>query len=609
MLMVDSKEQPIAQDFKEIKASMAPAQKPKTRLFRKIGVVYLLMLFVVLIVLDTYVVRALRREYLASSFSQLESLINLALTKPPQLTEVREWSDWLSRSGVRVTVVAADGTVLADSNESPEKMENHRGRPEIRAALATGTGRAVRYSATLKRDLVYFAETFNAGSSSVVLRLSLPVYRLDEGVAAFRRELWSVSLLILALTGGASLLFFRKISNRIGRLTVFSRRVAEGDFRPMPIEQSNDELADLSGTLNQTAVHLDRTIHTLTEERNQSAAILASMEEGVVVIDTDQHVTFCNSAFCHAASVSDARWEGRPAVELIRHSDMLSMIRQALAKNQVIHGEVVVGSIRTRSFAVTATPILSGTKTTGAVMVLHDITEIRRLERARRDFVANVSHEFKTPLTAIQGFSETLLEGALEDAENRERFIEIIHDHSLRLGSLTDDLLRLAQIEAGQLPLEIQPVNVDDIIQGCQETTRAKALQTGLRLDVQSTPGLPEVAGDLRSLQGVLQEILDNAIRYSSPGGLITVKTEVRDSTVVISVSDTGIGISKVDQERIFERFYRTDPARSRESGGTGLGLSIAKHLTEAHGGRIKVESEVGKGSTFSIFLPVAKQE
>jgi two-component system phosphate regulon sensor histidine kinase PhoR len=238
-------------------------------------------------------------------------------------------------------------------------------------------------------------------------------------------------------------------------------------------------------------------------------------------------------------------------------------------------------------------------------MVLHDITEIRRLERARRDFVANVSHEFKTPLTAIQGFSETLLEGALEDEENRRRFIEIIHDHALRLSRLTEDLLRLAQLEAGQLNLEIRPINVDSIIGGCLDTSRVKATQKELKLEVQATPDLPAIPGDLGLLQGVLQELLDNAIRYSSPGGLITIRTFQRNGTVVISVSDTGIGIPKADQERIFERFYRSDPARSRDSGGTGLGLSIAKHLIERHGGRIQVESEVGKGSTFSIALPI----
>ena len=427
---------------------MASSSRPKNRLFWKIGFIYLLMLLVVLFVLDTYVVQALKREYLEAAFSQLESLSSLALTKPPQLSETTEWSRWLARSGVRVTIVMSDGTVLADTNENPAIMENHRERPEIRTAFENGSGRSMRYSATLRHDLVYYAQRFEASSSQLVLRLSIPVYRLNEGVSAFRRRLWSVSLLMLVLTGGISLLLFRRISNRIGRLTDLSRRVAEGDFHQMSLEKSNDELGDLYTTLNQSAKQLDHTIRSLTEERNQSAAILASMEEGVVVIDTDQRVTFCNRAFLQAAGIPESTWEGRPAVELIGHSDLLTIIRSALESKEVLHGEVVVGSIRTRSYAVTSTPVHSGVSTSGAVMVLHDITEIRRLERARRDFVANVSHEFKTPLTAIQGFSETLLEGALDDLENRRRFIEIIHDHSLRLGRLTSDLLRLAQMEA-----------------------------------------------------------------------------------------------------------------------------------------------------------------
>ncbi len=587
-----------------------PNERLKNRLFWKIGFLYLLMLLLVLLVLDVYVVRALRREYLESAFSQLESLSKLALQKPPQSlipSELRGWSNWLVQSGVRLTVVSDDGTVLADSDENPARMENHRGRPEIRAAFSTGSGQAVRYSATLRHDLVYFARRFDRkGEPPVVMRFSLPVYRLDEGIAAFRKRLWVISALILAVAGSVSLIFFRRISNRIVRLTEFSRRVAEGDFHPISLEHSNDELADLSRTLNQTALRLDKTIRTLTAERNQSAAILASMEEGVIVIDTEQRVTFCNDAFCRAAGVSSREWEGRPALELIRHSDLLSMIRKALAGNAVVHGEVVVGSVRTRSFAVTSTPVKSGTSTAGAVMVLHDITEIRRLERARRDFVANVSHEFRTPLTAIQGFAETLLEGALEDSGNRRRFIEIIHDHALRLGRLTDDLLRLAQIEAGQLNLEFGPLSASDFIQPCLETTRVKAAQKELKLETQFTPGLPSIVGDLHALQGVLQELLDNAIRYSSPGGQIGVNVSFNAYEMVISVSDTGMGISKMDQDRIFERFYRADPARSRESGGTGLGLAIAKHLIEAHGGQIKVESEIGKGSIFSMVLPIA---
>jgi two-component system, OmpR family, phosphate regulon sensor histidine kinase PhoR len=581
----------------------------KNRLFWKIGAIYLLMLLLVLLILDVYVVRALKREYLAAAFAQLETLLELAEKNPPHsmdASELRKWPDWLAGSGIRVTIVAPDGKVLADSEGNPAKMENHYRRPEIFAAIINGGGQDVRRSATLSLDLVYLAKRFRVEDGHfLVMRLSTPVYRVDKELNAFRKKLWSVSLIILFITGAASLLFFRAISSRIGRLKEFSRRVAEGDFHLMPIEGSNDELADLSSSLNQTALKLDETIGTLTRERNQSEAILASMEEGVALINSEQRVIFCNRAFIQATNAPKTASEGRPVVEMVHHSDLLSLFKQALTGNETVRGEVVAGSIRTRSFAVTSAPIRSNGITTGAVMVLHDITEIRRLERARRDFVANISHEFRTPLTAIQGFAETLLEGALEDSSNSRRFIEIIHEHALRLGRLTDDLLKLARIEAGQLHLELQPVTVTSIVDPCVETTRVKASQKGLVLESEYASDLPTFRGDLRLLHDVLQNLLDNAVRYSSPGGRIVIGAMVKNNQLVFSVSDTGIGIPKADQDRIFERFYRTDAARSRESGGTGLGLSIAKHLVEAHGGRIQVESEVGRGSTFSVFLPV----
>jgi len=581
----------------------------KNRLFWKIGLVYLLLLLLVLVALDIYVVRALRQEFREAAFSQLESLSRLALANPPlSLTEpdLKEWAMSFGRSGIRVTLVDDNGVVLADSSEDPANMENHRARPEIKEAFQTGSGREVRRSPTLMRDLVYLAHRYKAEDGQLlVMRLSIPLARLDDAVSEFHHGLLIFSLLMLTLAGGSSLLFFRGVSNRIGRLKRFSRRVAEGDFRPLSLDRNKDELADLSTSLNQTAMKLDQTIQSLTEERNQSAAILASMEEGVVVIGPDQRVMFCNKAFRQAVGVEGVSGEGRPIMELVRHSDLLSFIQKALTGGETLHDEVVVGSIRTRNFAVNSAPIRSGDETIGAVMVLHDITEIRRLERARRDFIANISHEFKTPLTAIQGFAETLLGGALEDVDNRRRFLEIIREHTLRLGRLTDDLLKLAQIEAGQLPRSTQTVTVSQVIDPCMEVARIKAERKNIALDAEYDATLPPLTGDARSFQEILANLLDNAVRYTSPGGHIHVHAGLEGADIVISVADTGIGIPKMDQDRIFERFYRTDAARSRESGGTGLGLSIVKHLVETHGGRIRIESEVRQGSTFYIYLPL----
>jgi len=582
----------------------------KGRLFWKFGSLHLVLFLLMLLVVDTYVVRSLRDEYIEAALGQLQSLSRLAESRPPEgLDEapLKQWTTWMARTGTRITVIAPDGKVLADSEEDHTRMDNHIGRPEIRDALEKGSGRAVRYSATIGHDLVYLAvRQQTQDGSALIIRYAVPLERLAEALAGFRRGLWTVSFIVLALAGSASLLFFRALARRIERLKEFSRAVAVGNFRGLPMDRKGDELADLSSTLSQTAEQLDATIRTLREERNQSAAVLASMSEGVVVIGPNQRVIFCNAAFCRAVNIEIATWEGRPVVEVIPNADLLNFVEQVRTVNNPITSELVVGSVRTKTFAVTATPIRSNDATSGSVIVLHDISELRRLERARRDFAANVSHEFKTPLTAIQGFAETLLSGALEDAEHSRKFVEIIRENAVRLSRLTDDLLKLAQIEAGKLELQRQPIAVSSVIQPCLEVTRLKADQKNLTLETDCRADLPLVNGDSLCLQRVLQNLLDNAVRYSPTGGRIIVSAFVKGSEIVISVSDNGVGIPKAEQERIFERFYRADAARARADGGTGLGLSIAKHLVEAHGGRIQVQSEVGIGSTFSVFLPCA---
>ncbi len=579
----------------------------KNRLFLKFGIIHLLLFLAMLLAIDLHVVGTLQQEYVATAYAQLESLAHLAQSRLPDTSataSLREWAGWLARAGTRVTLVAADGKVLADSDEDPARMDNHIGRPEISEALAIGSGRAVRHSPTIGHDLVYLATRQQLQDGTLlIIRFSIPLERLDSALSGFRRGLWTISLVILLLAGGISLLSFRAISIRLQRLQHFSRRVAGGDFRPLSLDRRQDELTDLALTLNQTASRLDASIRTLTEERNQSAAVLAGMAEGVAVISADQRVLYCNTEFLRALNIENAAWKNRPVVEAVPNADLLAYIGKARAGNRAISSELAVGSVRVRHFDVTVTPVKSEGAAAGSVVVLHDITELRRLERARRDFVANVSHELKTPLTAIQGFSETLLDGALEDPDNSRRFLEIIRENAIRLGRMTDDLLRLAQVEAGQLPMQFQPVEVQSVIRPCLETVRLDATAKRLTLDVDCLPSLPRVSGDPGSLQQVVQNLLDNAVRYSPEGGRISIKAAFEGENIVISVSDTGPGIPKTEQERIFERFYRTDSARSRDLGGTGLGLSIARHLAEAHGGKILVRSDVGSGATFTVIL------
>jgi len=414
---------------------------------------------------------------------------------------------------------------------------------------------------------------------------------------AFDR-IWPALLVILLMAGIASAISFRSITPRIHRLKQFADRAAAGDFTPLEKDHRRDEIAELAHALGGTVAQLGQTILTLTEERNRSAAILGSMVEGVAVIAGDERILYCNDAFEQILELPAGTSQGKKLVEALRQAELVAAVRQVLPGGEEVTGEVEVGTVRPRSFAVTAAPVRAA-GANSAVLVLHDITELRRLERVRRDFVANVSHEFKTPLTAIQGFAETLLAGALDDKANRERFVDIIRDHARRLARLTDDLLKLSRIEAGRLELEMRPIRVEALVNGCIETARFKAESKGLRVSVKLQVGIPSVRGDGAQLGEVLQNLLDNALQYTPPGGQVDVTATSNGDGITFTVADTGIGIPESDLERIFERFYRVDAARSREAGGTGLGLAIARHIVEAHGGRIWVESAVGLGSRF----------
>ena len=592
----------------------------RLNLFWKLGFAFFALLIAVLVPVDFYAERALRRDYERAGFEQLAAVARIALASPPQTSSLlqsqpaessslRDWVAKIAASKVRVTVIAADGQVLADSQSDTSTMENHAGRPEIRDAFAKGDGQSIRHSVTLDNNLLYYAVRFSApGGPPVVLRFALPLQTVDQELWAFRRRLWLASLVMLFVTGIASLLISQSFSGRVERLEKFSLRVAEGDFRPIEADRTGDGLEALAVSLNATAARLDRTIRTLTEERNLSSAILGSMVEGVAVVNSSERLLFANAGFAEILGLDVPPQSGSALVEVVRQTELLEAVRAVVKGEPRVETEIVTGTLRQHFFAVTVASVRAA-DTFGAVIVLHDITELRKLERVRRDFVANVSHEFKTPLTAIQGFAETLLGGAIDDPQNRLRFLEIILEHSRRLARLTDDLLKLSKMDADRLELEIRRLSASQFVESCIETTQRTAADKDLRVSVNLQQPLPDIAADRRRLAEVLQNLLDNAMQYTPAGGQIMVSASTNGSEVTFTVSDTGIGIPQADQSRIFERFYRVDVARSREVGGTGLGLSISKHLVEAHGGRIWVESEVGRGSQFFFTVPIFDPE
>jgi two-component system, OmpR family, phosphate regulon sensor histidine kinase PhoR len=591
----------------------------QARLFWKLALTYTALLLIILLAVDLYSVRVIRSQAIRSANDALGSLLKFALADPPSSTDsitLRSWTARVAQSGARVTIIDSSGRVLADSAADPEKMENHANRSEFQDALARGSGQAVHRSVTLGHELVYRAERYQPPQNPpIVIRLALPVAEVDLSVVELRQRLLLATLLMLVVGVLVSLAFARMFAARVDRLKHFSQRIAEGDFHPLLREGPRDELSELADTMNQTAARLDREIRTLSGERNRSGAILRSMVEGVAVIDAQERLVFYNRAFSEIFNVEGTSGEGRALIEIVRNSELLALIRKALRGEEGLQSDIVMGITQTQSFSATAAPVKAldvsaaertpAEKPAGAVVVLHDVTELRRLERVRQDFVANVSHEFKTPLTAIQGFAETLLAGALDDPGNNRRFLEIIRNHAIRLARLTDDLLKLARIEAGKLEVEYFNVGLMELIEACAETTLMKASRKEITLEIEVPPKLPAVRGDASLLRDVLQNLLDNAIQYTPAGGHIRVTAAARERDAVVTVADTGIGIPLTDQERIFERFYRVDAARSREAGGTGLGLSIAKHIVEAHGGKLWVESAVGEGSKFSFSIPL----
>jgi len=594
----------------------------RRKFFWKLAFTFLALLSGALLAVDFLAERALRASYENDAYRELQSLVRLirvhpfpVTSFPPQtpdeISVLHGWVANASKSGARVTIIASDGRVLADSESETGTMENHAGRDEVQSAFQSGEGRAIRESVSVKRPLIYYAvREYLPDGTPIVLRLALPMEGIDESLRQFRASLWLWSLLIFLIAGAVALLLSRSYTERVERLREFSLRVAEGDFRPLPADGTGDTLEALGASLNQTAARLDRTIRTLTEERNLSSAILGSMVEGVAVVNAAERLVFTNPGFASILGLDVPPVAGSSLLEVVRQTELIGAVRRVLAGEPRVESEISTGTLRQHFFAATVASVRAG-DTSGAVIVLHDITELRKLERIRRDFVANVSHEFRTPLTAIQGFAETLIAGALDDPQNRGRFLNIILEHARRLARLTEDLLKLSQMDADRLEIEINPVKVSQLVESCYETARHRAAEKELLLTL--APGLPQnlpdVAGDARRLQEVLQNLLDNAIQYTLPGGKIILSAELKSGSVVFTVSDTGIGIPTADQPRIFERFYRVDAARSREAGGTGLGLAIAKHLIEVHGGKIWVESEVGVGSRFHFSVPLFDPE
>ncbi|MGA2594831.1 MAG: ATP-binding protein [Bryobacteraceae bacterium] len=409
---------------------------------------------------------------------------------------------------------------------------------------------------------------------------------------------------VALLAAAAGFVFSRRLTRRMARLRVSVASLGTGPAQ-IPRPESADELGALAEALGRAAAQVNELVDKVRLEGARRDAILTGMVEGVLAVDQELRVTFCNAAFASAFGVRGPAPAGLPVLRLVRDPDFLTMLRTVVASGQVLKQRMHLTGADGRSFEVQAAP-LAGASSSGAMAILHDITDLERLERVRKDFVANVSHELRTPLTAIRGYAETLLDGALDDPEHRRRFVEIIQSHAIRLNNIASDLLALSELESGRPPVEPGKLSVVATLEAAMRTVESEAEMRQVHLSWGTVEDL-EVMGNRIKLEQAFVNLLDNAVKFNRKGGEVWLEARrVPGGKVAITIADSGIGIPSEDLPRIFERFYRVDKARSREVGGTGLGLSIVKHVVEQMNGTVSVDSQLGKGSRFSVLLPEA---
>ena len=591
--------------------------KTRKRLIYQLFPSYLLITLISLVAVSWYALSFTRDFFLERTQMDLEvsgRMLEKQITRllsPLSATAIDQLcKDAAGDTVNRVTVILPNGRVVGDSEEMPDRMESHLDRVEVREAYRGGVGVSVRYSDTLQKNMMYVAlPLFVNNQLSGVLRTSIAVTAVDDRIGVIRMRLFIGALLIALLASGVSWFVSKRITIPIERMRDGAERFATGDLLHRLEAPDTAEFYALAESMNQMAGQLQQRMDEITNQRKKTESILTSMREGIIATDMDQQVISINPAAAKMFGVPMATNDERNILEIIRNHDFQELMNQCMSSGENLERDIVYHQGGERIFSVHCTPLVDAVhKRIGALVVISDVTQLRRLENMRRDFAASVSHEIKTPLTAIKGFVETLVTGRLDDAEETRRFLEIIDRHVNRLAAIIEDLMQLSRIERDD---EIQQIGLEDCrvvdvlntaIGLCNDAIQEKNINVQLVCD-------DELSGcfDATLLEQAAVNLLDNAIKYSPENSTIRIEAGNTNGEVQIRFQDQGMGIAKKHLPRLFERFYRVDKARSRKLGGTGLGLAIVKHIAQAHGGRVSVESELEKGSMFTLHLPIEK--
>ena len=584
------------------------------RLWLRITLSFLVLMFFVLLVSGFFLSEMIKNTYIDLKRNQLNQSaalmlkaleMNGSLDDPEQLQQMVD--DLSGSNKPRFTVIDLEGNVLADSIDDPKRMENHADRPEVRQIIKNGkkSGLSIRYSGTLGYNMMYVTiPMYRDDAMTGVMRASLTLENIEHAISNLRKSLSLVLFAALLLTAIVGMRLAKGISRPIEEMITVSEKLKEKEYTARVKMEPKGELGQLADAINILAASLKKQMDQIQENEQQLTGVLTNMVSGVLLVNKEGKILLANRAMGQILGSDPETFTGKLHMEVGRSVSLSRLIEQCLKDGKEIRDEIHFFYPDERILDAHLAPYMGENgEMKGIIAVLHDITHIRRLEKMRSEFVANVSHELRTPITSVKGFAETLLDGAMEDEELLKSFLKIIHEESNRLHRLINDILHLSKIEQPSAPLHIEPFNLAEAVLATAETVRKEAVKKGLELV------LPEkheiwMEGEKDRIQQIILNLISNAMAYTPEGGKITVSLMEKEEEVELEVADTGIGIASKELPRIFERFYRVDKARSRDSGGTGLGLAIVKHLVESHHGSIHVESEEGKGTVFTVILP-----
>ena len=568
---------------------------------------FVLLILVSMSILGFYLTNSTRNSQLDDLRTQLENeaRITAEASLPGLLSPDENSLDALTKrlgeqTATRITIIAVDGTVLGDSEEEPANMENHANRPEVIDALNTGLGESTRYSITLGKKMMYVAVPIsNQDEVLGIARVSLPLTTVSSLVNSVTVSI-IVAMVVAALLVIVMAWFIARTTTRpIRKLTVASRKMTSGELGQKIGIETRDEVGELARAFNEMSAELKEMVDTISGDRARLATILDNMTDGVVMTDIEGNISLTNDAARKLFNIKNDT--EKPLIEVVRDYELDEVLKLCLetGETQAVQYESGESKKYIRAIAI---PIY-GDELSGVLLLLQDLTEVRNLQTTRRELIGNISHEFRTPLAGIKAMAETLRDGAIDDKETAKDFLARIDDEVERLTQMVAELTELSRIETGQAELKLEAVNLNLLIEEVIARLGPQVERQQLIIDKKLAADLPSVQADKERIRQTIVNLIHNAIKFTDPGGKITVATRADAGSATVDISDTGPGISKSDLPHVFERFYKGDRARSGE--GSGMGLAIAKHIVEVHGGSIWAQSEEGRGSTFSFSLPI----